>query len=494
MRRLAAVLVVLAGCGGAPRPLPSDAPARLDVAPLPAEVSWSPVTTCLDRATAPVGSVSVLVDSSGSMGGFRRSGALERTVRWVHETSSRLGAPALTAYAFDRGRGVAPMDVARAAQAESRTDTNLDAALQKAAETDVAVLLTDGVPYSGPGGSASCASGTDVGCVARVLGELMDQGRTGGLWVVPLIVRYSGPLATEGQHVAASTDSSQIVEQELRQVFPRADVRVALKRGEGGTTMSYEGPKLLLALVVSRSAAAGRRTVSALAQGASLAQLQDLGTDPGGFDPSAQWGGWLTPIEVYPGVTPRPVRIEPVIAPEQSGTIDVATTAGAAPAVRVSCVAGQAGQVGISLKTDDRRTDVPCLKVVSLPALGLGLELPAERDLLAGVVRDASLRRDDGFLRATASCTDAPAPSCDKPAVLRGASSLAYGPAAEKLLGESGGDSYVARLSTDDLPRRPWRVLGLRELLGELLRGRRDVASSDPVFTFSVCRTAASTP
>lgn len=443
--------------------------------------------------------IPVLFDSSGSMNGFYRTGAITAVHKWTDSAISRgLGVRA-RAYSFNRGLGIQKSSSPPAFDYKEMHDTNLREALEMAGGSPVSVLVTDGIPFSG-GGDGSCAGGADVGCIARTLKDFVAKYSGAGLWIIPIVGRYDGKFFTEGQTLPDDATPGPVIEQSIKKIFPDAEVAVTVDP-QSRPPMAYKGPRLGLVVVLAQDAQLGRTLVASLGSGASLAQVAAVGDEPRGFGKSMGLA-YMTPLELYPGSLSSPFSLELSKNGEQVDTIDASVVAGEAPELHVACQAGFVGRVPYRLLVRQVSGGPRCALVYSLPTISLTLapREAASPDELAALGRvlgeqtsvRASLDSRTPFgADLDLQCSNGERPQCSSAGqgTLRLTATLSYPEAAGQLgsPGEVPPASYLGRLSTDDLPRNPHAVLGLSALVTDFLGLVSVTARAQPIGSIRVC-------
>lgn len=234
-------------------------------------------------------SVQLMVDESGSMAGF--GALLPRLEEWIWRGVSRTASYGYdlddqSNCSFNRAVGVVcgPQRLRR-----FQADTNLDQAIVRAADSDLTIILTDGVAATGSSPSSLCASGVDAACIGNQLANAIreKQGR-GGLWLILLSVPFSGDLYTERRIEQESFDPAKvegIADDGVVVNSPRN-----LRTGE--LVYHYEGRRTVLAIVMAKEPNAGRAFI------AGLREARD--TDSSTAVPES-WPAF----EVYPGYAPQ---------------------------------------------------------------------------------------------------------------------------------------------------------------------------------------------
>jgi hypothetical protein len=180
-----------------------------------------------------------------------------------------------------------------------------DAIADRASSVDAAVFVTDGVPFVGGGMKKACAGTADPSCVANAVIAYLNKHPDSGLWLVPLLAHYNGPLDTEGQAIPSDDSYASRVTTALEKQFPNSQVELRVADGE----LHWNGPKMLVLFVLAKQQAFGRLLVWSLLARANEAQVPVLSAGEPWQNVIAQRGahavGVMTPIEVAPGLLPE---------------------------------------------------------------------------------------------------------------------------------------------------------------------------------------------
>jgi hypothetical protein len=314
----------LGGCGGAPctkapEP-PPDSLATAQTLHLPA--GSLRVDVCETRLhDERIESVRVYVDVSGSMAGFAATGSAAQVARWALQSASALPAYGLMAqrqeaFVFSQAEGVRAIAIDSIGSVGTKGDTNLPMVLQKAASDDLAVVLTDGVPFSREEGT-DCRSGAGSGCMLGALAEAIQGRSESALILVPVVAPFDGPVYLEGQ-TAPPGLTAQAITDNVRKTFPSPDLRPPRVRlPQGGFApragrpdvsrpptapgFAYTGPRPFILMILARDLTLARTYVRALSEQRGLAQVAWLGEEAANYR-----GGLaaLTPLELVPGLAP----------------------------------------------------------------------------------------------------------------------------------------------------------------------------------------------
>jgi hypothetical protein len=239
-------------------------------------------------------SVQVLVDESGSMGGYRA--ALPRFEGWIWRGISRTRSygydyESQLNCGFSQPKGIV-CGSATVAPRSMRGSTNLDAAITRSAQADLTIIVTDGVAATGSRPSDLCAGGVDAACVGIQLAEAIraSTGTTvdAGAWVLPVSAHFDGDFYTERRVQVSSFDPAS--------VDGVADAKAAVSRPRntqsGELVYVYRGEKPLLLIVISRPSNLGRAFIAGLVETRSMESGPDIGKR-------------YASLELYPGYAPK---------------------------------------------------------------------------------------------------------------------------------------------------------------------------------------------
>jgi hypothetical protein len=389
-RRLCLALGAVAlGCGGGqggpsdcatpPDPLPARASAT--VAHLPAGSIRVDVCETRPRSDR-LESANLYIDLSGSMRGFARTGALAQIARWTLQSMAALPAHGFTVgrqqtYVFSQREGLRAIAIDSLDSLAAASDTNLVAAMQKAAADDLALVLTDGVPFSQQD-TADCGSGSGFGCMVGTLGRDLTARSGSALVLAPVIASFDGPVFLEGQDVPEGLTAQAVSENVVRMFsspnLRRPQVKLAGPAPAKGASrlataarLEYVGPRPLLLMILARDAGISRTLVRALGEQRALAQVGWLGEDASKY---AGGSAAMTPIELLPGSLPAygPPRATRAAG---SGAIDASVSVrGAEIDVALGCKRGDQAwsRFRVSLPAAE---PLACPDLISLPAARL---------------------------------------------------------------------------------------------------------------------------
>ena len=519
-----AILVLGSGCNGE-QPVDDPPPTSTDATiELKGTVAGTPVGAydlCVrdERPAERTAGVQVFLDASGSTRGFSVPNVMSPLAQWVKRSS--IGSPAagvelsltrLQAFSTD-GIVDLPTRDETVNYTVGHANTNLDEVIGRAQDEAITVIATDGVPYTTGVQSTACAGQVDVTCVAKKLREFIDANPHPGLWIVPLFGRYDGKFAAEGQQIP---NDPQWAEQTIRQLKDTLGGDIRLRANDsadrGTNPFFYTGPRTLLLIVLAKDASMGRILLSSLYERAPSYRVALLGENFTSFNAMADKPlGAFTPVELYPGYTPRVSSIRgqkrkapTEVSEDAGGFIDVKELKDGNPFLaRVACA-------GARESTPDQVVDLTfstgsqdlCRKMYSLPSVQYLPELPSntnenEKKGAATLVRSLALTQagtdQSGALRGEMHIRCAGGGrGCDNPATIRIVAKVAYSDAAERLADRTapaGAILYLQKLSTDSLVQEPFKVLALDRMLIEVMRTITQDAQAQDVGTITVCRT-----
>jgi len=473
-----------------------------------------------ERPAERTAGVQVFLDASGSMRGFSVPGVMSPLAQWVKR--SAIGSPAggvefsLTRLqAFSTG-GIIDLPAREETisyEVKQGSNTNLEEVIGRAQDEAITVIATDGVPYTTGVESTTCAGQVDVTCVAKKLREFIDANPHPGMWIVPLFGRYDGKYAGEGQQIPDNPEWAEQTTRHLKETLG-GDIRLRANNSPDRATnpFFYTGPRTLLLIVLAKDASMGRIFLSSLYERAPHYRVALLGENFTSFSamPDRPLGAF-TPIELYPGYTPRVSSIrgqkrKPAaeVSEEAGGFIDVRELKEGNPFLaRVACA-------GARESTPDEIVDVTfltgtkdlCRKMYSLPSVQYLPELPSKTDgnekqdaatLVRSLVLTQAGAGQNGALRGEMRIRCAGGGrGCDNPTTIRIVAKVAYSDAAERLadrVAPVGAVAYLQRLSTDSLVEEPFKVLALDRMLIEVMRTITQDAAAQDVGAITICRT-----
>lgn len=205
--------------------------------------------------------VEVLVDSSASMAGFRKSlprllHAVDQALSYSRDVYFAVESKKTCFFKQDAGifdcqSGVDGVPIASAAGY-----TNLDKAIDATADTDLAIIFTDGVPAGRSSGQACVGSGVDAACVADALSRAIRgapgtiRGRARGVWLVSILTMHEGLYFTEQPIPVREFDGKDAEEQVRKDMDFVARVQNPRAGSDGNLLFDYVGPRYLLAIVI----------------------------------------------------------------------------------------------------------------------------------------------------------------------------------------------------------------------------------------------------
>ncbi len=419
--------------------------------------------------------VQTLMDASGSMKGFERHSSV--IADWTESAFSQLRTATMS-YAeqrycyFSKGRGIHNCSSKKLISGVlSVGDTTLHEAIQSAYEYDLTIILSDGVAATG-GGKGDCASGVDAACVARALRNALapkpgeEPVVNGGIWLLPLIADFDGPLYTE---LPSPPDfQAQAITDKTTAVFER---RVEIRKPRtlaGELVYDYKGPRAYYAFILARDARVGRNLVVALTDAAAargMNRVSKIGDFRSGF-------ATITPIEVFPGQLPKLVwkgldKAMQNDAPVEVGTVDVkwAGKPEQPGVLGLGCPGSKpcGDQVQVKASLSAPAKDAACVDVMILPKIAIHRR-PGVDGVIDGSEWDPRLQA----VRLNISCQADRHSDCASPHPAMewfGTQSLEQ--TADSLV--SGGDETVAGsirgMSTAAPALEPHKIYGLLEML-----------------------------
>jgi hypothetical protein len=507
LSRRAAILILLftlvfsASCRGRRRTADNQSPcagALAEIAPVSIN---QPVNYCVNRPIEPRrGNVQILIDSSGSMIGFQK--AAPQLVNWAQHSFSLLNTSTLQIQSsrvcqFSQSL---PGGVANCASGQGfdsykpAGNTNIHQAIHAARDSDLTLILTDGIAASGKEGSGDCARGVDIACVAHAMRDAMRataaDGVTGdwGLWFMPLIAEYDGPFYTE-EPMPADFQERKVVEQIRADLGAQVEVTNP-RSGAGGLVYQYRGPRALLLIVIARWADVGRATLQALwgrAQDRGLNRINKVREFSAGI-------ACLQPVEVYPGflnVVQWKNLVEPDAPGERSGTIDVSfATENNKAAIQVRCPENGAGAGVFTLngQANDAGSVAGCVPINMLPGAAFQMRAAGSDDeaALQQILRGAERRSETSEqLRLCLACDMTNPRYCDNPARAQWVAVMNYKHAAEGLATDKADNivyQQIRGLSTAHPSLEPHRIYAFSATLGAFYQ---DVGADQRIFVLS---------
>jgi hypothetical protein len=324
------------------------------------------------KLPAAKGSAQVLFDDSGSMSGYKA--ALPALALWSEQALSQVRQHGMTwtrtrGCYFSTARSLAGCTSPLLAPSAFRGAgaTSLHLAIDSAAQYDLTVLFTDGASASG-GGSGDCAGGVDAACVARAMARVLEprpgepQGAAGGIWIVPLVALYDGPLYTEQPLDPLQLNPEGIAQRVAAETSTNAIARDPKRDAKGLVVYQYTGPRAFLALILAKNATVGRAFLAALKARMQFSQILGL-TSMKAYQSGI---AAMRPIEVYPGAA-MPVSfaqsrvLEPVCL-----TLDARVRP--PNQLQVTC-ANPADEAVVRLDARTEPASPDCIEVLQLPRL-----------------------------------------------------------------------------------------------------------------------------
>lgn len=454
-----------------------------------------PVKFCWRRPARPwSGGAQILLDSSGSMGGFRRT--VPPLVNWLQHGISRLQTSTLNitgsrlchfseGFVQSRGLGNCAEIGAPASRFEPAYNTNVHMAIASAKDYGLTMIVTDGVAAS-TGGRASddCANGVDASCVARALRDVVStqgsqpEGINWGVWVIPLAANYDGLFYTEEPIAPASFDATLTQQKVRNETGVQPLIQNPSQGRDGRLNFNYRGPRLMLLIVIARWADLGRSAVEALwerMEGLGIRRASNLQDLAALSDRIAAF----PPIEMYPGFVDR-VEWNALEASEEAGesrgTMDV-YFAKEKQAIEMTCPAGEtgAGIYHLSGKSPDAERVSGCVGIRVIPPFTFELQAAGQDDDLTQFVQDFA-RQDNSAdrLRLALACDmSSPRPCPNNPFIAQWVGLMRYEKAADVLA--SGGDyhtvlRHIMEISTRHPNAEPHRIYGFADTLEAFYR------------------------
>jgi hypothetical protein len=473
-----------------------------------------------ERPAERTAGVQVFLDASGSMSGFSIPSVMSPLAQWVKR--SAIGSPTTgVEFSLNRIQAFSTNGIVDLPTHEEsinykveHANTNLDEVIGRAQGEAITVVVTDGVPYTSASQSAACAGQVDVTCVAKKLRQFIDSNPHPGIWIVPLFGRYDGKFTTEGQQVPNDPEWAEKTAKRLKETLGGT---IMLRANDNPKDRAinpffYTGPRTLILIVLARDVSLGRIFLSSLYERAGLYRVALLGENFTSFNDMADKPlGAFTPVELYPGYTPRVSQIR---GEKRKPPTDVPEDAGGFIAIK-QMQEGNPFQISLACSaardsTPDQIIDLAfstgtseqCRKMYSLPSVQYLPELPAKSDenekqdaaaLVRSLVLTQAAVEQKGSLRGEMHirCGGAGRP-CDHPSTIRVVAKVAYSDAAERLADRTspiGAVAYLQKLSTDSLVDEPFKVLALDRMLIEVMRTITQDAAAQDVGTVVVCRT-----
>lgn len=323
------------------------------------------------------GTAQVLFDDSGSMRGYKS--ALPPLALWSEQALSQVRQYGMEWTStrgcyFSASRTLAGCTTPSLTPSRFRgaAATTLNVAIDSAAQYDLTVLFTDGASASG-GGSADCAAGVDAACVARAMARVLvprpgePQGTAGGIWIVPLVALYDGPLYTEQPLDSSQLDPDAIAKRVAAETSANALVRDVKRDSRGLVFYTYNGPRAFFALVLARDVTVGRAFLAALKARMRFSQIQALASVK-----TYQSGiAAMRPIEVFPGAAAPASLAQSRVLEPVCLTLDARFRA--PYQLQVSC-ANPADEAVVRLETRAEPASPDCVEVLQLPRLSAELK------------------------------------------------------------------------------------------------------------------------
>ncbi|MDX2044369.1 MAG: hypothetical protein SF097_24380 [Acidobacteriota bacterium] len=476
-----------ASCRGCRRPpanqsLCSDSP----VESAPVFIN-QPVNYCVSR---PIelrrGNVQLLVDSSGSMKGFQN--VVPSLMNWAQHSFSLLNTSAFNIQQTRLRHFSQKVGIADLAKWQPPTayqgNTNIHEAIRAAKDSDLTLILTDGIAANGKQGAGDCARGVDIACVAHALRDAMhatiEDGTMAdwGLWFMPLIAGYDGTFYTEEQ-TPGDFQERKVVEQIRADLGVEVEVTNPKTDANGNLVYQYRGPRTLLLIVIARQTDTGRAALQALWERAAFLGLKRINQ----MREFSAGTACIQPMEVYPGFLNSiqwQKLTEPADPGERSGTMDVSFAAQAnKAAIQVRCPSGSTGAGVFTLEgqTANAERVAGCVPINLLPGFSFQMHATRSDDeaALQQILKRAERRSEQSEqLRLCLECNmNAPRFCNDKPAQAQWVAMMDYKHAAEAFAADKADHSLyqqIKGLSTTQPSLEPHRVYALFATLGAFYR------------------------
>jgi|GEM_PF-1672974 len=356
-----------------------------------------PVPFCWQQAPQiRTGNVQILVDASGSMNGLKHT--ITPLVNWLQHGIKRIDGPTMSMQNFRLCLFNKQIGISRCitqfgqpmSQYFASADTNLHEAILSANDYELTLILTDGVAAMGATGRGSCTMGVDPACIAQSLQNALHPLGTAkevadrGLWIIPILAIYDGLFFTE-TIAPANFNTAQTIQNVYTDFgLSQEDVIVHSPQNDshGQLKFVYNGPRIMLLIVIARWSDMGRAAVQALWEQTALDGIQQVSQKKGFRSGIAV----LSPIiEIYPGFL-NPVQWEKLEEPqgpkEICGTMDVFFNPDPnKSSIRLDCTdtSGQEIRHLTGVSQSARQTG-GCIQILNVPAFNFKLEPVAGDD------------------------------------------------------------------------------------------------------------------
>lgn len=493
---LTGILLLMASCGKACPPRSTNS----SHGPAPQDHSKAvfidrPITYCWQRPLqARHGNVQILLDSSGSMIGFKN--AVPHFVNWIQHGVSQLEGSTLVldssrvcqfSESFQQSPSIGNCSSFNQPQASFTPTggTNLHEAIKSSDDYALTFILTDGVAATGGQGPSGCAGGVDAACVARALRDAVhaqsqdgeDVGR--GLLIIPLFTNYDGTFYTEEPITPNNFQSAETIQQIRADIGKQAVIQDPRLGNDGRLVFGYQGPRAMLLIVIARWADLGRDAVQALWDRTSevgvqrIDQMKDFSSGVSIF----------SPIEVYPGFI-SPVNwqsLKELDNPAASQTtLDVSldNTSSNSPTISVECPSSNTsiGTYDLTGSVGDLNQSSGCVPIRLLPAFTFGFRaVRAEDDQALPQFLAAYEPREGSYadLQLTITCPGDSVRICgDSPIPVQWTAYMNYAEAANGLASPNGHavQQQVQSMSTAHPSREPHRIFAFLPTLENFYR------------------------
>ncbi len=337
----------------------------------------------------PSARVQILVDSSGSMNGFR--GAMPAVESWIRQGISTMNGAqiSLNKYRgcyFNKRIGISECnpDLGRPlATFHPVADTNLDQAIDSAAGYDLTFILTDGVAFTGSG-RGDCVGGVDSACVARTLKNVLktyeaeNHGAPGGLWLLPLMTHFDG-IYYSAQSVRSQDFHRGLIRDQVQQdVSNSVSIEKPRNGSDGELIYDYHGPKVLFTIILGKNPGLGRAALLALSQSMEMKEIHQVQKPSDWHEGVAA----LPPIEIFPGTLPylHWRAAENSSEMNSCGPIEFSWR-GEEQTIQLHC-RDQAAQILVTLPIQHKESPSACITIKLLAPLDVSLDQRTSRGLL----------------------------------------------------------------------------------------------------------------
>ncbi|MBZ5533440.1 MAG: hypothetical protein LAO20_18580 [Acidobacteriia bacterium] len=440
----------------------------------------------------PLLKVQVLVDTSASMKGFRKN--LPGLLHAVDEGLSYsrdlyFSIQSKKACFFDQKRGIFDCQprVDGVQVPEASGYTNLDRAVKSAGDYGLSVIFTDGVPSGLSSGKECVGSGVDAACVSDALSSVLrgasgtDASLLRGAWIVPIVTMYEGIFFAE-QPINPGDFQASVAEAKIREdLGVNARIDNPRKGNDGTLIFDYQGPRILLALVVGE-VAPSRAFLQEFVNHTNFSLLSTLSEAK-----SYKGGTAILPVvEVFPSTVPPEQYQVCQETKDQRGRIEgdlVNCAVSSANDFRLSCLPKpSSAHLQLSTKDPNRPLRLDLLAPANLSFSGHGT---IQKVTLAGGSAGGSPSR----LTIQIACNGKQPVHCGTPEARSELTSTGDMQAAVNELSSpvSVLGNYIQKLATTQPAVEPHKIYGLADLLENFYR--RNLPESKSVFaTLQFCQ------